>query len=43
MFKEVRHVVFATGLGSGEEAENLPVYPGMVSMMSLSFSLIGLL
>jgi hypothetical protein len=31
VFKEVRHVVFATGLGSGDEGMKLPVYPGMVS------------
>jgi cation diffusion facilitator CzcD-associated flavoprotein CzcO len=33
VFKEVRHVVFATGLGSGDEGAKLPVYLGMVSVM----------
>jgi hypothetical protein len=31
VFKEVKHVVFATGLGGGDEGAKLPVYPGMVS------------
>jgi cation diffusion facilitator CzcD-associated flavoprotein CzcO len=31
VFKQVRHVVFATGLGSGDEGVKLPVYPGAVS------------
>lgn len=34
VFKEVRHVIFATGLGGGDEGVKLPVYPGAVSMMS---------
>lgn len=32
VFKEVRHVVFATGLGGGDEGVKLPVYPGTVRM-----------
>lgn len=32
VFKEVRHVVFATGLGGGDEGLKLPVYPGVVSI-----------
>lgn len=28
VFKQVRHVVFATGLGGGDEGLNLPKYPG---------------
>jgi cation diffusion facilitator CzcD-associated flavoprotein CzcO len=39
VFKEVRHVVFATGLGSGDEGMKLPVYPGMVSDAFILFSI----
>jgi cation diffusion facilitator CzcD-associated flavoprotein CzcO len=37
VFKEVRHVVFATGLGGGDEGAKLPVYPGMVSVVLSPF------
>jgi hypothetical protein len=37
VFKQVRHVVFATGFGGGSEGIKLPKYTGMVSMMPLRF------
>jgi hypothetical protein len=39
VFKEVRHVVFATGFGDG--AAELPVYPGMVSIGIFKFCFKG--
>jgi len=29
VFKQVKHVIFATGLGGGDEGVKLPVYPGV--------------
>jgi cation diffusion facilitator CzcD-associated flavoprotein CzcO len=30
VFLHVKHVVFATGVGGGEESMKLPLYPGVV-------------